>query len=144
MSYHQPTVEEELERKVTERLHLTLQYLSKNAVTKDYAKGTLDALWDASSGLVSKDLMELMSGAIEAVNELKTPQRMRVFTKEKRVMILTIPEQSEPSCELIEIYPNFQPKYRNLTSEDDTLDEAMAKLSKTAEALLQRDFMEIK
>jgi hypothetical protein len=144
VSYHQPTVEEELERKVSERLHLTLKHLSQGAVTKDYAEGVLDALWGASSGLVTKDLMELMSNAIEAVSETEAQQRMRVFAKEKRVMILTIPDQMKVSCELIEIYPDFAPKYRSLTSEDDTLQDAMEKLNKTAEALLQRNFMEIK
>lgn len=68
MSLELPTVSDEIERKTRAHFIEILYRMERKELTPERALGAVDALWAVSSGLVPRDLMNLVG---DAANRLR-------------------------------------------------------------------------
>ena len=137
-----PTIEEELERKVSETLADALHQLQRGETTPEAAKATLNALWGATAGLVSKEMMEIIAESIDAVDLEESAPRRRVFRKGQTVVILDLPELARMQVNVI--MPGSSGKQvRSLGNDDDTLRDLVKKARKAVNSFIENGYREI-
>ena len=137
-----PDIKDELERKVTETLTETLRKLSQGQCTPEATSASLWALWGAASGLVSQELMGMIADSKDAIEEERAAPRMRLFMNGESVMAITLPEETSVSSEIIMMLKGGS-KRKPVLKEDDTLKEAIDKVEKVANNLLEMGYKEI-
>lgn len=138
-----PTVEEELERKATDTLSQALKKLSAGQSTVETTEATLRALWDTVSGLVSKELMEMIADGIDATASIYRTPRKRIFIDGPMTAIITLPETSDCKPEIL-MLGNGGYKRKRVSMDDLTLSELVDKTHKVATNLCRMGYEEIK
>lgn len=140
-----PSIEEELERKASETLAQALQQLSRGIMSKEACRATLQALWDATSGLVSRELMDLMAESIDAIEQASDTPRRKVLAKGDRAVIVDMPEAGRIEVRLLQFFKCGSDKDRWIVPSDSdaTLPEAARKAQEVVEKLKLKGFKEI-
>lgn len=137
-----PTLLEELERKTAETLAGALRGLSLGQTTPEATSASLGALWGVVSGLVSKELMEMIADAKDAVDEEDlSPPRCHVLAKGNSIALLTLPEMRRLTCEVV-TFTSGQIK-RIPAPEDDTLDELTQWVERAKSRLIKHGYEDI-
>jgi len=139
-----PTIEEELERKATETLAGVLQRLSSGETSAEVVRASLQALWDAVSGLVSKELMDMIAESRDAIRfKVDTPRRT-LLEKGAVLAVIDLPEFDRISAS---IYFAGKGKLRAESLIDGSLDltvkEAVFKIDETIARLKGLGFEEM-
>ena len=137
-----PSIEQELERKVSETLSQTLRDLSQGKTTPESATSSLRALWGAASGLIPHDLMTLIGESIDAIEDDPPMPRTRVLIKDMRTIIVTLPEMMRMDAQII-MTSAGKLTNRSIIESDDTLLEMNRKVEKAVNNLIKAGFKEI-
>lgn len=138
-----PTIEEELERKVSETLGEALRQLQTGETSREGARASLDALWGATAGLVSKEMMEIIADAKDAVDMEEVVPRRRLFQRGASFIVLDLPEQSRMTVSAFMTLASGKTITRRFGEEDDTLRELKGKAVKAANSFLENGYTEI-
>jgi len=145
INHRLPTVTEELERKVMETLMEWVNKANSGQASREAAKAALQALWGASAGLVSKELMETIADATDAI-EIEADQHPRcvVVGKGGVLAILSVPEECKNTSKL-RLFGKGSVKAKTIVSEDNdlTLSEAAAMTAKTLSRLYASGFEDL-
>lgn len=134
-----PEIKEELERKVTTALAEILQRVSKGVLSSEAAREGLKALWDASSGLVDLETMELVADSIDEIGKVAISRRVAWRKSGNKVVALLMPEKD---CEKATVltFTLAGVSKRDLHSEGDTLSEVSNKANRALSALVENGF----
>lgn len=139
-----PTTEEELERKATETLVETLDALNRGIMSPDCGRASLRALWGAVSGLVSKELMDSISDAIDAVELIEMPPRRRVFKKMTGIVVMDLPSEDRIGVNMSVFQSNGKIERKIIANaEEHTLIEARERADKVAHQIEQLGYEEV-
>ncbi|MDX5412832.1 MAG: hypothetical protein LPK02_07270 [Rhodobacterales bacterium] len=133
-----PDFKEELERKASETLAEALQQLSEGETTPETAVAVLRALWGATAGLVSKELMELIAESIDAI-EVDPKPRCRFFVKGSDLVTLQVPNAQVIETHLVQ---GARSKTMKITDDSMTLKEALHRHNKTVGMLIAKGYHE--
>lgn len=136
-----PTIKEELERKTSETLYRALADLSKGIVSAEASKASLQALWDATSGLVSRETMDLIAESIDAVSLSSVPHR-RVFVKDDRTIIIALPSEFHPDGQMLMTCKGNVSR-SPIKRDDATLPETSARAIRMMDNIISRGYEEI-
>lgn len=140
-----PSIEEELERKTSETLASALQGLSRGVMSKEACKAALQALWDATSGLVSRELMDLIAESIDAIETTRDAPRRVVLAKADKAAIIDLPEAGRITARAVQFFKCGSDKDVAIVPEGSgaSLTEAARKTQKVVRSLKLKGYREL-
>lgn len=138
-----PTIAEELERKTSESVYEVLRQVHAKEIEPDTARSLLKAIWDISSGLVSRELMDLMAESRDALNGAAALPRRHVLEVGNKVVVIDKPDADHMTCfTYISTRDGWKASSSDFDDEGLTLTEALAKTEVKIQSLLQKGFRE--
>lgn len=139
-----PDIKDELERKASETLARALSQLSRGELSSGAARAALTALWDAVSGLVSRELMDLIAESLDAIDTVPDTPRCRVLGMGSNVAVVELPEPGLVRVRAMMIGDGVKSAKTIVADDTDTtLVEAASAASRVVTSLLQKGFREL-